>query len=544
MTGRRILLVSEVAPTIRARAVRCGADALATMAENEFDCVIVDCALSGWTDLVEEIASHSVPVLCLGNGVDRAIAAISRGAEDYIDRTPASPDLAECVEDVLDRRQARLAAASLRDTLTGLVKEELFARCVEHLLATRSQVALVVVSVDRFGVVNDSLGHDAGDALLREVAARLRALGQPIARLGQDHFAVALTYLGDGVKRACQQLGRQLNGPAKLDDRNLYITCTLGAALAGQGATVQTLVRNANLALHRARREGVPLVVFEDHDLLEMRERLVLEADLRHALDTGQITAAYQPVVDVLTKRVVGAEVLARWHHPVLGEVSPSVFVPLAEDLGLSIEIAHQMLAAGCRQAARWLGQGSVEGDFRVAVNLCASDIVDPVLPFLVSEVLSETGLPPHHLTLEVTESAMIRDTQAALACLNHLRRLGARIAVDDFGTGYSSLSYLKLFPVDMVKIDRSFMTGLGRDADATALVRGILSLAKALGLALVSEGIETEAQLEALEKMGCPLAQGFLWSRAVPAGEFPTMAPVAAHQDGSTSVARVAPEI
>ena len=232
---------------------------------------------------------------------------------------------------------------------------------------------------------------------------------------------------------------------------------------------------------------------------------------------------AYQPVVRTDDHRVIGAEALARRCHPRRGEVAPTVFIPVVEELGLTSELTSQVLRTACAQVVRWKAQGKVADDFRVSVNLGADDLVNPKLVEEVGEVLETSGLAPGSLALEVTETGLVRDPEAALECLRAIRRLGVHLAVDDFGTGYSSLSYLNMFPVDVVKIDKSFVFGLGADANATALVRGILSLTRALGLTAVAEGIENEIQLEALRQLGCRLAQGFFWSRAVPPEEFPS---------------------
>jgi EAL domain-containing protein (putative c-di-GMP-specific phosphodiesterase class I) len=268
---------------------------------------------------------------------------------------------------------------------------------------------------------------------------------------------------------------------------------------------------------------GAKVVAFEERDLETVRERLALETDLRQALGERQIRVAYQPVVRTDDHRVIGAEALARWFHPRHGEVPPGVFVPVVQALGLSSELTSLVLRTACAQVVRWKAEGKVAGDFRVAVNLCADDLVNPKLVEEVGEVLRTSGLEPGFLALEVTETGLVRDPEAALECLRAIRRLGVHLAVDDFGTGYSSLSYLNMFPVDVVKIDKSFVCGLGADANAATLVRGILSLTSALGLTAVAEGIENDIQLEALRQLGCKFAQGFFWSRAVPPEEFPS---------------------
>ena len=393
-----------------------------------------------------------------------------------------------------------------------------------------SRVAVVLIGIDRFRVVTDSLGHSAGEALLAQFARLLQEAvpGQTVSRVGGDVFAIVVEEAG-AVVGTVEWAQRQFRSASRhrfeVDGSALYLAFSAGIALSGPGATAEVLVRNAEVAMSRAKETcGGKVVAFEEHDLEIVRDRLALETDLRQALAEGQIRVVYQPVVRTDDHRVIGAEALARWRHPRHGEVPPAVFIPVVEALGLSSELTSLVLRSACAQVVLWKAEGKVADDFRVAINLCADDLVNPKLVEEVGEVLRTSGLEPGFLALEVTETGLVRDPEAALECLRAIRRLGVHLAVDDFGTGYSSLSYLNMFPVDVVKIDKSFVCGLGADANATALVRGILSLTSALGLTAVAEGIENDIQLEILRQLGCKFAQGFFWSRAVPPQEFPTV--------------------
>jgi diguanylate cyclase (GGDEF)-like protein len=393
-----------------------------------------------------------------------------------------------------------------------------------------SRVAVVLIGIDRFRAVTDSLGHSAGEALLAQFARILQDAvpDRTVVRVGGDVFAIVVEEAGavlGSVEWAQRQFRSASRHRFEVDGSGLYLAFSTGIALSGAGATAEVLVRNAEVAMSRAKQTcGPKVVAFEDRDLEAVRERLALETDLRQALAERQVRVAYQPVVRTDDHRVVGAEALARWYRPRHGEVPPDVFIPVVEALGLSSELTSLVLRTACAQVVRWKAQGKVGDDFRVAVNLCADDLVNPKLVEEVGEVLRTCGLEPGSLALEVTETGLVRDPEAALECLRAIRRLGVHLAVDDFGTGYSSLSYLNMFPVDVVKIDKSFVCGLGADANATALVRGILSLTSALGLTAVAEGIENDIQLEILRQLGCKFGQGFIWSRAVPPEEFPSV--------------------
>jgi diguanylate cyclase (GGDEF)-like protein/PAS domain S-box-containing protein len=437
--------------------------------------------------------------------------------------------------DVTDRKRAEgaLEQLAISDPLTGLPNQSLLKDRVDMALSRAehggARVAVILVGIDRFRVVNDTLGHSAGDALLVQFAASLQAVAddRTVARVGGDVFAIVVegvVGVNDTVHWARRQLRAAADHRFEVNGSEVYVTFSTGIAVSGAGATAEGLIRNADLSMGHAKDVGgAQVVAFEERSLETVREGLALETDLRWAIADNQIRVAYQPIVRTDDHRIIGAEALARCYHPRHGDVPPEVFVPVLVRMGLVGELTSKVVREACTQVVEWRREGRVDDDFRVSVNLSAEDLVNTGLVEEIQRALEMSGLEPAALVLEVTESGLIRDTAAALDCLRAIRRLGVRLAVDDFGTGYSSLSYLKMFPVDVVKIDKSFVLGLGRDADATALVRGILSLTRALGLTAVAEGIENDIQLEALRQLGCTLAQGYFWCGAVPPDEFPT---------------------
>ena len=463
----------------------------------------------------------------------------------------AEPYWFEQVRDISDHKstEATLEQLAISDPLTNLPNRNLLKDRVERALVRArqagSRTAVFLVGIDRFKAINDSLGHSAGDALLVAFAdlLRLAAPDVTVARFGGDVFAVVIervVTLDDAVEWSQQHLLAATNGKFEVEGSEVYVTSSTGIALSSSGATADDLIRNADLAMNRAKvAGGGHAVAFEEKDLEALRERLELETDLRTAITQHQISVVYQPVVSTDNHRIIGAEALARWHHPRWGHVPPDTFIVVAERLGLMAGLTSHVLSVACAQLAAWKTEGRVADDFRVAVNLSADDLAGPGLVEVVRQALDSCGLDAGSLTVEVTETGLVRDTGTALAVLQAIRRLGVRIAIDDFGTGYSSLSYLKMFPVDVVKIDKSFVFGLGRDAEATALVRGILSLTRALGLTAVAEGIENDVQLEALRQLGCPLAQGYFFCRPVPADQFPSELSIAPAPDGDVLLAQ-----
>jgi diguanylate cyclase (GGDEF)-like protein len=382
-------------------------------------------------------------------------------------------------------------------------------------------VAVLFIDLDNFKTVNDSLGHGAGDEVLVAVAERLAAVVRAkdtVARHGGDEFAVLVEDVHEtDAAEVADAVRASLRQPLTVGGRELVLSASVGIAFGTPGIDADQLLRNADLAMHEAKRLGKDRSrVFETSMHRAAVERLDIEAELRRALETGELAVHYQPVVVLGTGSITGVEALVRWEHPERGVLSPDRFIPLAEETGLVSELGRQVLERACADVASWQGRHRVP--LSVSVNLSPRQLQDDRLLDIVSGALATSGLPATSLVLEVTEGAMMVDSEAAIARLHSLKGLGIRIAVDDFGTGYSSLSYLQRFPIDVLKIDRSFVSSIESSEDSSSLVRTIISLAATLRLQAVAEGIETAAQRDLLAALGCDLAQGYYFAKPMDA--------------------------
>ncbi len=438
-------------------------------------------------------------------------------------------------QDVTDRvgLEEQLRHQAFHDPLTDLANRTLFADRVQRTLArlTRDDIELAVMifDLDAFKTVNDSLGHSAGDALLIAVAERLRATlrrGDTAARLGGDEFAVLTE--GQGCTSAAAALAERLIAalatPFVLAGREVVIKASIGIAVAHPGhvTTAEELLRNADVAMYSAKTTAPGgMAVFEPHMYAAAMARLEVDAELRIAVAQNQFELYYQPIVLLPGRAVIGAEALIRWHHPARGLVQPAEFIPAAEATGLIVEIGDWVLNSACRQLRRWQDMGRLA---QVAVNLSARQLLEPGFLDSVKSALARTGVAPGGLTLELTESVLVKDTTTARTVLYALRDIGVEIALDDFGTGYSSLSYLRKFPISYLKIDKSFVDGLGTDTEDTLVVSNIVSLADALRITVVAEGVETQLQAQVLGELGCGLAQGYLFGKPQPATQLEDM--------------------
>jgi diguanylate cyclase (GGDEF)-like protein len=392
-----------------------------------------------------------------------------------------------------------------------------FAERLDAALAGRSPVTLLLVDTDRFGDVDAALGRPAGDELLRQLALRLRAAApdpDAVGHLGRDQFAVLCTGLAGPWESL--EVARRLAGawaaPFLLDGEEVYVSASTGIA-SGAGSP-EELLRQADAALHRAKERGPGVAELYD-DVLRARahDRVRLAGDLRRALDDGDIAVVYQPIVDLRTGRLRAVEALARWTHAERGPVSPAVFVAVAERIGMIAALGRHVLRTACDQLATWREEIPGAEDLVVAVNVSAHELAGGELPGDVKDALRSAGLPPSALALEVIESALMEETDAPGPVLALLRTLGVRVVLDDFGTGYSSLSYLRRLPIDGIKLDRSFIDGVGHP-DAAAVVEAIISMGTKLGLELIAEGVETREHAERLRELGCSLGQGYMLGR------------------------------
>lgn len=421
----------------------------------------------------------------------------------------------------IEERERQIIHVGLHDGLTGLPNRKLFTEQLANMLARRragERMLVAYVDLDDFKMVNDTLGHPAGDALLRTVADHLRedlpdAL---IARLGGDEFAILIDGIDEKASLGviADGLQRSFDRPMSIDGQHAVCRASIGIAMApGDGEDGTTLMKHADLALYCAKHEGKGNYHFFEPALDEAaRQRRQLELDLRAAIKGGGFELYFQPLYGLAEQRLTGFEALLRWNHPARGRVNPAEFITLAEETGLIIPIGEWVLREACHQASTW------PEDVSVAVNVSPKQFAASGIAGTVLSALSSSGLAAHRLELEITESIFIADVDATLATLHSLRALGVKIALDDFGTGYSSLSFLRSFPFDKVKIDKSFVEGLGTNSNGHAVIRAITTLASALGMETLAEGVEDVAQFDVLEREGCQNIQGYLFSRPVPA--------------------------
>jgi len=444
---------------------------------------------------------------------------------------PAVAGIVINYRDVTERRalEEQLKHEALHDPLTGLANRALFLDRVGHALSRRDNpdsTAVLFMDLDDFKTINDSLGHAAGDELLEAVAQRLRGNLRPedtVARMGGDEFAILVE---DADSAMIAEVGHRLLGalraPFEMAGKQAHIGASIGAASSSiDHREAEVLLRNADVAMYTAKSRGKGrLEVFEASMHTAVVTRLEMKADLEQALARGELRVHFQPIFHLESGALDGFETLVRWRHPDRGDVGPSEFIPLAEETGLIVPIGRWVLVQACRQAYAWRTAGS--NDIKISVNLAARQLRDPAIVTMVSTVLAETGLEPDALTLELTESSIMQDDEGRL---QELRGLGIHLGLDDFGTGYSSLSYLSRFPIETLKIDRSFTSRLGGPDEETALVRSVIQLATSMGMETVGEGIERPEQLERLRELGCTYGQGFLLARPMDAIRATTLA-------------------
>jgi diguanylate cyclase (GGDEF)-like protein/PAS domain S-box-containing protein len=434
------------------------------------------------------------------------------------------------LSDVTDKKtlELQLQHQAFHDSLTGLANRALFADRVEHALqrAQRSgeQVAVLFLDLDDFKTINDSLGHDAGDELLVAVARRLRRSLRPadtVARLGGDEFAVLLE--GENVDSAsivAERAVRAIEEPIRLGDRDVTVHVSAGIELGdSRKHSAGDLLRNADVAMYVAKGKGkARFEVFDSSMHAAAVQRLEIRADLQRALIDGEFVVHYQPIVGLQENGIVGMEALVRWWHPQRGLVAPLDFIPIAEETGLIVPIGRWVLEEAAKQAKRWQGMSPRGEDLTMSVNVSARQLMRAEIVDEVASVLRDSGLPPQTLILEITESVLMNDRSAAISRLHQLRELGVRVAVDDFGTGYSSLGYLSSLPIDILKIDKSFIDGVTAGSEDSAIAKAVIKLGKSLSLTVVAEGIEAADQATALRAMNCHRGQGFYFSEPLDA--------------------------
>jgi diguanylate cyclase (GGDEF)-like protein len=516
-----------------------GAQALMMLKRFQPDVILMDAVMpvmDGFTACarMQELPGGSaIPVLMItaledNSSVERAFAA---GASDYIPKPIHYAVLSQRVRRIIEanRAEKRIRHLAYNDLLTGLPNRTLFfdllGQSVELARNNEHQLAVLFMDLDRFKYVNDNLGHDVGDRLLVAVAQRVRRTVRALdvlARLGGDEFTIVLNDV-DGpapAAAAAQNICRVLAAPFQIDGHDIFVTASVGIAMyPHDGLDVPTLVKHADSAMYRAKKTNTGFQFYEASMEHTISEHVRLESDLRRALENDELEVYYQPQARLHDQQIIGMEALVRWKHATRGMMPPSEFIPLAEETGLINPLGEFVLRRACTQLRTWIDEGLPP--LRVAVNLSVRQLLQKNFADAVETVLIDTGLPPALLELEITESTLMEHAQDTLHALHRLRSLGVRLSIDDFGTGYSSLSYLKRFPVDIIKIDRSFVRDVAHDADDAAIVAGIIALAHSLRLEVVAEGVETEAQLNYLREQKCDLLQGYYLSQAVPAAQF-----------------------
>lgn len=519
-----------------------GSDAIDVARRELPDLILLDYDMPGANGLEvlarlrDGVVPASTPVVFVtGNNSHQVLTGcFQAGAADYIGKPFCAPELRARVRAQLDRRQmlGQLETLAHFDALTGLPNRASILRSIQDVIDRNGDAhfALLFLDFDGFKSINDSLGHEVGDKLLKEIACRLqenlRATDsvQP-ARLGGDEFVVllkGLTSPADAIT-VTERLLRSFSQPYQLGSHTVYSTASIGVVTSEHCyEKACDIVRDADLAMYQAKSMGKACYAVFDQNLREKAQfRLAIEAGLRKAISRNELVLAYQPIISLETGRMTAVEALLRWNHPERGLVSPDEFIPVAEETGIIVPIGSWVLDEACRQYAEW--RRTLPETDRLAcihVNVSRKQLLSPDLVQVVEQVLTRHDVPPECLHLEVTESVMMTDPEFTISVLNDLRRLGLKIDMDDFGTGYSSLACLQEFPLDLLKVDRAFIANVNRSRDFAALLHSIVTLADNLGLQVVAEGIEEAEPVALLQALGCEYGQGYFFSKPLPAGK------------------------
>ena len=476
---------------------------------------------------------RDIPVLMItaledSASIERAFAS---GASDYIPKPIHLAVVNQRVRRLVDatRAERHVRHLAYNDSLTGLPNRTLFndhlGLCIERASHAGKSIALLYLDLDRFKFVNDTLGHEVGDKLLKMVSERIRICvrnSDCVARLGGDEFAIVIDDLPNVnvASITAQKICHAVTAPFEIDGHDIGVSASIGIAVFPlNGLDTSALMRRADAAMYRAKKKSSGFQFFEENMEAAASEHLRFEGALRRALERNEITVFFQPIANAVDSRIVGMEALARWRHPVKGLISPLEFIPLAEETGLIIPIGEAVLRAACQQLKAWHDNGSK--DIYITVNLSGLQLQQVNFIDTLRSALHDTGIDPGCLTLEITESMLMVHAEDTLLLLRAIKATGVELAIDDFGTGYSSLAYLRRFPVDVLKIDRTFIRDMMDNVDDASIVSGIVSLAHNLRLRVVAEGVETEAQRQFLADLHCDCIQGYLLSEPLPAEEF-----------------------
>ncbi len=496
----------------------------------------------------------AAPVHIEGDTIGSLVTVVLPETPDVDDRREMLAAFAEQASLALtDARTVEAMRDAYHDSVTGLPNRSLFLDRLNQALHSAArmgtEVTVLFIDLDRFKDVNDSLGHAAGDELLAWVAGRLREAlrdDDTAARLGGDEFAVLLerTVGYDAGQIVANRITKALLEPIRLVGREVFAFASIGIASSDDSVrTADELLRNADVAMYRAKRSGARTALAYDPSMhTETMDVLELGSDLYHAVARGELRLQYQPVVDLRTGEAVAVEALVRWDHPVRGLIAPNAFIPIAERNGVIVEIGQWVLGSGCTQAAAW--RASSLPDLAISVNVSARQLDDPGFAEMVTEGLRQTGLPAHALTLEVTESVLMHDPLRIIDRLSPLKALGVRLAIDDFGTGYSSLASLQHFPADQLKIDKAFIDTIETSVEGSAIVRTVVELARTLRMETVAEGIETAQQYASLRELSCDLGQGYHFARPLPAEAVPAFFATSMRTDTPADAGAWAPSL
>jgi diguanylate cyclase len=498
------------------------------------DCVLLDLSLPD-ADRLEapmqlRAAAPDVPIVILSGLQDEllAIKAVQEGAQDYLVKGRVDgAAIGRSITYAAERKalEMQMAHKAMHDALTGLPNRTLFHDRLKHAVMRakrhQSMLGVMFLDLDGFKPINDGLGHDVGDQLLKALGRRLQEglrASDTAARFGGDEFMVLCEDVADEqhVISIAERLQAAISEPFMIAGHELTVSSSMGIVVSGgHEESADSLIRNADAAMYRAKRQGESYEVFDDGMRSRVRARARTESDLHRAIESREFRLLYQPQVDLHSGRIVGLEALLRWDHPERGVVEPAEFLWLAEETGMITKIGEWALRQACVQARAW---GTHNGaPLRVSVNLSARQHRDPNVVDMVERILTETRTDPAVLCLEINESALVNDAESAPPTLDALKRLGVKLSIDEFGTGHSSLGTLKRFPLDMVKVDRSFVSGLGSDTEDAAIVTAIINLAHSLGLQTVADGVETKEQVDELRALGCDIGQGFYFARPRP---------------------------
>jgi diguanylate cyclase (GGDEF)-like protein len=537
--------------------VKDGIEAVPVFCRVKPNIVLVDMMPPGMDgfSICSQLRKHAqgryVPILMMTTleDVDSINRALEAGATDFITKPINWAMLRHRIQyawrssaaiESLRRNEEKLIKLAYRDTMTGLLNRLSFKIILKKALEQAERynrlMAVMFLDLDRFKRINDSLGHNVGDQLLQGVAERILDsmrksdcasrfsdfANNMVSRLGGDEFTILLTEIrhSQDAAKVARRILKSLSRPFVLADREIFVTASIGITIyPDDGLDVDTLLKNADTAMYNAKDQGRNnFQLFSKPMGSASFEKLALETDLRKAIGRQEFVLYYQPQVDIRSGEILGVEALIRWEHPEMGTVSPAEFIPVAEEAGLIGLIGEWVLRTACAQNKAWHDLGYT--DIRMAVNLSSLQFKQRNLVEDVTKALKTTEMDPSCLELELTESAIMQNVEAALSCLNHLKDMGVKIAIDDFGTGYSSLNYLKRFPLDALKIDRSFVRDIIIDQDDAAIAAAIIGMARNLNLRVIAEGVETRAQLDFLSSQQCNEAQGFLFSPALPSDE------------------------